>query len=299
MKNFDVIHFNLSPIWINGGNMLFAFAKMTGAATILNIHGIYQLEYLINHPHAEKLPSTIHNSLMNTLRSCKLADNIVVNSEYMCNNVVAWYGINRDKVAVIPNGVNLKMFVGNNDRIMLEGDPSILYVGHFSRLKGVDILIQAIAKLRYDLPSIKLHLVGGGGDHYLRLLARKEGIEKYIVFHGGVEHSMLPGYFKSANICVFPSRHEGFGLVILEAMASGTPLIASNIPSFQELISNGIDGRLFKSEDSVALSKEVIALYQDHHLREELSRNGLEKVKMYSWENIADKYISLYKCLHE
>ncbi len=150
----------------------------------------------------------------------------------MRNNVVVWYRLNRDKVAVIPNGVDLKMFTGNNDRILLEGDPSILYVGHFARLKGVDILIQAIAKLRIELPNIKLHLVGRGDVSHFALLAKKEGIEKHVVFHGWAEHSMLPSYYKSADICVFPSRHEGFGIVILEAMASGIPVIASNIPSF-------------------------------------------------------------------
>ena len=129
------------------------------------------------------------------------------------------------------------------------------------------------------------------------LLAKKEGIEKHVVFHGWVDQSKLSSYYKSADICVFPSRHEGFGLVVLEAMASGIPVIASDIPSFQEIISDGYDGKLFKSEDADDLSKEIIALYQDPHLRKKLSRNAFEKAKRYSWENIADKYISLYKCL--
>jgi glycosyltransferase involved in cell wall biosynthesis len=215
----------------------------------------------------------------------------------MRNNVVVWYRLNRNKVVVIPNGVDLKLFSGSNDRIQLEGDPAVLYVGYFSRLKGVDILIRAIAKLSSELPNIKLHLVGRGGDHYLALLAKKEGIEKHVVFHGWAKHSTLSSYYKSADICVFPSRHEGFGLVILEAMASGIPVIASDIPSFREIISDGIDGRLFKTEDTDALSKAVIALYQEPHLRKEFSRNAFKKAKRYSWENVADKYISLYKCL--
>jgi len=214
----------------------------------------------------------------------------------MRNNVVDWYKLNRDKIVVIPNGVDLKLFA-NKDKIFLEGDPSILYVGHFARLKGVDILIKAIAKLRIELPNIKLHLVGRGAVQHFALLAKKEGIDKHLVFHDWVEHSKLPRYYKSADICVFPSRHEGFGIVILEAMASGIPLIASDIPTFREIISDGIDGRLFKSEDADDLSRAVIALYQYPHLRKELSRNAFEKAKMYSWEKIADKYVSLYRSL--
>jgi glycosyltransferase involved in cell wall biosynthesis len=217
----------------------------------------------------------------------------------MKNNVVNWYRLNRDKVAVIPNGVNLKMFTESNDRIFLEGDPSILYVGHFSRLKGVDILIRAVAKLRTDLPNLKLHLVGNGNISYFEALCKKEGIEKYVIFHNWAKQSRIPSYYKSADICVFPSRHEGFGIVILEAMASGVPVISSDIPSFREIISNGIDGRMFKSQDVDALSKEVIALYRDPHLMRELTHNALEKVTEYSWEKIAEKYISLYKYLCE
>ena len=294
-KEFDILHFNVNPHWSNGSSMLLRFAKLRQTRTVLNIHGISQLERKAEQWHE----SISFIDWMRALSYSRLADRIVVNSEYMRNTVVVFYGLNRDKVVVIPNGVDLKMFLGSKDRIILEGDPSVLYVGHFARLKGVDILIRAIAKLRIELPNIKLHLVGRGNDRAFALLAKKEGIEKYVVFHGWAEQSLLSSYYKSADMCVFPSRHEGFGIVILEAMASGIPVIASDIPSFREIISNGIDGRLFKSEDVDALSKEVIALYQDPHLRKELTINAFEKVARYSWEKIADKYISLYKSLCE
>ena len=292
-KEFDIIHFNAGASWKNGTSMLLRFAKLRQTRTVLNIHGIPQLERRATQCHE---PVSFFD-WMPTLSYCNLADRIVVNSEFMRNNVVVWYRVNRDKVVVIPNGVDLKMFDGRNDRILLEGDPSVLYVGEFAMLKGVDILIRAIAKLSSELPNIKLHLVGRGGDRHFALLAKKERIEKHVVFHGWIKQSTLSSYYKSADICVFPSRHEGFGIVILEAMASGIPVIASDIPSFREIISDGIDGRLFKSEDADALSKAVIALYQDPHLRKELSHNAFEKAKRYSWENIADQYISLYKCL--
>jgi len=292
-KEFDIFHFNADPAWINGSSLLLRFAKLRQTRTVLNIHGILQLERKAEQWN-ESVPFRVW---IRTLSFSNLADRIVVNSEYMRNNVVFWYRLNRDKVVVIPNGVDLKVFAGSNDRILLEGDPSVLYVGHFARLKGVDILIRAIAKLRIELPNIKLHLVGRGNVPAFALLAKKEGIEKHVVFHGWVEQSTLSSYYKSADICVFPSRHEGFGLVILEAMASGIPVIASDIPTFREIISDGSDGRLFKSEDADSLSKEIIALYQDPYLRKELSRNAFEKATKYSWENIADKYISLYKSL--
>jgi glycosyltransferase involved in cell wall biosynthesis len=292
-KEFDIIHFNADPSWKNGSATLLRFAKLRHARTVLNIHGIPQLERKAEQWH-ESVPFI---DWLSTLSYCNLADRIVVNSEFMRNNVVTWYRLNRDKVVVIPNGVNLQMFTESNDRIMLEGDPSILYVGHLSRLKGVDILIRAVSKISSDLPTMKLHLVGNGNAPIFAALLKKEGIEKYVVFHNWAKPSKIPSYYKSADICVFPSRHEGFGIVILEAMASGTPVIASDIPSFREIISDSIDGRLFKSQDADALAKEVVALYRDPHLMKKFGQNALEKVKNYSWEKIAEKYISLYEYL--
>jgi glycosyltransferase involved in cell wall biosynthesis len=294
-KKIDIIHFNTNPSWINGSSLLLRFANLRQAHTVLTVHDIPYLEQQVEQI---STPFSFHQ-WSNIMRHSNLADRIVVNSEFMRNNVVTWYRINYDKIVVIPNGVDLKRFDGNNDRLELEGDPSVLCVGHISMRKGVDVLIQAIAKLKSELPNIKLHLVGGGNNRYAATLAKAEGIEKKVIFHGWAKRSLLPSYYKSADICVFASRHEGFGIVVLEAMASKTPVIASDIPSFREIISNGTDGMLFEPQNVDALSNEVITLYQDQNLRKELSRNAFEKVQKYSWEKIAEKYISLYKYLCE
>jgi phosphatidylinositol alpha-mannosyltransferase len=237
--------------------------------------------------------------LIHNLAFYNLVDRIVVNSEYMRTNAVTWYGIERDKIEVIPNGVDLRRFTGNDDKPVLDGDPTILYLGLLSSRKGIDVLIQAVAKLQSELPNMKLHLVGGGQMNDFQLLAKKKGIEKHVVFHGWAAHSMVPRYYKSADICVFPSRHEPFGITILEAMASGTPIIASNIGGFREILSNGKNGILFKSEDADALSKAILILYQDVGLRKKISHNALRTVMEYCWENIAERYVSLYRRLCE
>jgi len=110
---------------------------------------------------------------------------------------------------------------------------------------------------------------------------------------------MVPLYYNSADLCVFPSRHESFGLGILEAMASGIPVIASNIETFREILFNGKNAILFKSEDAEALSKAIHTLYQDVGLRKKISHNALRTVMEYRWENIAERYISLYRRLCE
>jgi glycosyltransferase involved in cell wall biosynthesis len=110
---------------------------------------------------------------------------------------------------------------------------------------------------------------------------------------------MIPRFYNSADFCVFPSRHESFGLGILEAMASGTPIIASNMGFFREILSNGKNGILFKSGDVDALSKAILILHQDLGLRKKISHNASRTIMEYRWENIAERYVSLYRRLCE
>jgi glycosyltransferase involved in cell wall biosynthesis len=292
-KEFDIVHFNTVPACIDGSLMLLKFAKRRGTHTVLNIHDIVPLEHKLE---PEQGPIS-YLGWSNILSSCKIVDIVVVNSEYMRNNVVTWYGISSDKIVVIPNGVDLRRFSTCDHKLRLEGDPAILYLGQLMRRKGVDVLFQAIAKLQSKLPRMKLHLVGSGYIEDFQLLAKKIGIEKNVVFHGWVASSMIPCYYKSADFCVFPSRHEGFGIVILEAMASGIPIIASDIGSFREITCNGSSALLFKPGDTAALSKAILALYQDLDLRKKISETALKTVMKYSWENIAERYVSLYRHL--
>ncbi len=285
-KEFNIIHFNYVPTWSNGGYILLKTAKTIGIPTVLNIHGIIQLEH-------KSIPFMI---LPRALSSCKLADKIVVNTEFMRAKVGKWYGISHDKMIVIPNGVSLDEFTPCKRKIKLEGDPAILNVGWCSKIKGFDVLAYAVSQLKSEFPNMKLHVLGGGYERYLPLL-RKEGIEKYVVFHGMIEHSIIPTYFRSVDICIIPSRHEGFPITLLEAMASGIPVIASNIGSLKEIISNGENGILFESENTSDLSKAILNLHRDEDLKKKISNNALKTAEKYSWESVANKYISLYTSL--
>jgi phosphatidylinositol alpha-mannosyltransferase len=170
-------------------------------------------------------------------------------------------------------------------------------LGALSKEKGLDILIEAIAKLRLELPRMKLHLVGSThlqpGNEF-RLQAKKEGVESHVVFYDWASQSMVPRFLKSADICVFPSRREGFSLAILEAMAAGVPIIASDIGGFREVLAGGKNGMLFKAGNADALSKSILSLHKDHDLGKKLANAALEAAKAYSWENVAERYISLY-----
>jgi glycosyltransferase involved in cell wall biosynthesis len=238
---------------------------------------------------------TTYEDLSTTLQYCRIADKIATYSEFMRTNIVTWYGVNRNKIAVIPNGVDVRKFSECDSELLLDGDPAILCLGKLTNFKSPDLPIQAIARLRSELPKIKLHIVGDGDKTTLELLAKKEKVEKQVVFHGYVGPEKTPQYYKAADVCVFPSRRDSAGITLLEAMSSGTPVIASDRGGTPEIISSGENGLLFQPEDADALPKAILALHQDSELRKTISRNALKTAAKYSWENIAEKYISLYK----
>jgi glycosyltransferase involved in cell wall biosynthesis len=303
-RKFNIIHFNVPPSiiqyrrtlrWVDGNYLLLKYAKTKGSYSVLNIHGITPLE---TEPSQNNLAAI---KTLDGVRACKKADRIVVNSQYMRSKVIAWYGANRDKVVVIPNGVDLDMFSVQNRRIVLSGDPAILFVGHLWWVKGVDVLLQAMVRLKSALPEAKLHLVGDKHEHEFeknyKLVAKRKGLEEQVIFHGHIPYSIIPYYYKSAALCVFPSIHEGFSITLLEAMASGTPVVASDIERFREILQDGENTVLFKSEDAVSLSTAILRLYADSGLRKKISQKASKTVMNYSWDSIAGRYVSLYKSL--
>jgi glycosyltransferase involved in cell wall biosynthesis len=306
-RKFNIIHFNVSPSiiqyrrtlrWVDGNYLLLKYAKTRGSCSVLNIHGITPLE---NEPSQKQKYLALKT--LDTAKACKKADGIIVNTEYMRSKVIAWYGANSDKIAVIPNGVDLEMFSVQNRRIVLSGDPAILFVGHLWWVKGVDILLQAMVRLKSALPEVKLHLVGDEHGHKYendyKLVAKRNGLERQVIFHGVVPHSIIPYYYKSATLCVLPSRHEGFSITMLEVMASGTPFVASDIGTFRDILHDGENALLFKSGDAVSLSTAILRLCADSGLRRKISQNASKTVMNYSWDSIAERYVSLYTSLFE
>ena len=158
--DFEIVHFNSNPYWIAGGPVLFKFAKVSGASTILNIHGIIPIEIILDNLRASYSGFTIHDALSSTLTNCKIADKIVTYSEFMRTNIVNWYGVSRDKIAVIPNGVDVRKFGGCNSEQLLEGDPAILYLGGITKFKSVDLLIQATSITSDRAPKNKITSCG-------------------------------------------------------------------------------------------------------------------------------------------
>jgi phosphatidyl-myo-inositol alpha-mannosyltransferase len=142
---------------------------------------------------------------------------------------------------------------------------------------------------------LKVHLVGYASKEYLDLVKRK-GLDDFFVFHGRIPHPLIPKYLKSADFGIYGSiLYEGFGISLVEAMASGLPVIASDIDTYRQIVSDGQDGLLFGRSNADALSKAILTMSTDFTLRRKISQNAQITTAKYDWGNIAEEYLSLYR----
>ena len=209
-----------------------------------------------------------------------------------------------EKIGVVPCGVNLDLFrpmdkAAARQRLGFAEDESIvLYVGRFDPIKGIDRLLEAMAYLKHRKRT-RLVIIGGddpGTPEYqnLRQLSAKFGIEKSVHFVGRIEQNQLPPYYSAADVLVVPSYYESFGLVGLESLACGTPVVASRVGAMQEIIEDGKTGLVVADltprglADSIAeiISNSVGPLSSAHAIRASILK--------YGWPNVAASVFNEY-----
>ena len=204
---------------------------------------------------------------------------------------------------IIPNGVDTERFNPKGSRRLreeVEADFIVLYVGRLVYRKGVHHLVEAMKLLAKREPGILLVIAGDGPlKRSLREKVESLGLDKQVLFLGRVDDSLLPDLYRSSDVFVMPSLFgESFGIVALEAMASGIPVIASAIGGLKEIIIDGVNGILLRDVNPETIADEIYRLYLDDTLRLYLSRKAREHVeKNYSWRNITrrieEEYVKL------
>lgn len=222
-------------------------------------------------------------------------DAVVVNSHFAAGIVQRIYDLPPGRLVEIPNGVEERFFSDPLEVPRWPGSPNILYLGRLSWSKGPDLLIRAMGLVVKRVPGALLHVVGDGpekGD--LMRLARDHVPPGKVIFHGYVPLADLPSYYAAADIYVAPLRMETFGIAILEAMASGLPVIATRVGSVPELIDDGHEGTLVPPGDVEALADTLVDLSMDRERAEILGVAGRLRASSYTWERVAERYIGLY-----
>lgn len=199
---------------------------------------------------------------------------------------------------IIPNGISLDQFHERADPLpkFMDGRPNILFVGRYNEpRKGFRYLIRAMPMIRSQFPDARLIVVGqGASERYEQFLAR-HGIDD-VVFAGFVPAEDLPRYYASCDVFVAPSTgRESFGLILLEALASSKPVVASAIAGYSGVIRSGIDGVLVEPKNPQALALAVVRVLADAGLRERLVASGAEHVRQFSWAVVAERLLAVYE----
>ena len=223
------------------------------------------------------------------------ATEVIVNSNYMKNEIQRLFGLPFDKINVIPNGINLSNFTGiERDydfrrQYAMDNEKIILYVGRLVYEKGVQHLIAAMPKILSNYNDAKLIIAGRGGMmDELRAEASNLGLNDKIYFTGYLNSKQVQKMYKCADVAVFPSTYEPFGIVALEAMLAGVPTVVSDVGGLDEIVTHGVDGMKSYAGNENSIADSVTALLYDHQLATNVSKKAKQKVKdQFNWEKIA------------
>jgi len=227
---------------------------------------------------------------------------VICCSKYMENELKNIFQLPKDKLKVIPNGVNLASFATKNQKISREsyaapGEKIVFYVGRLVREKGVQVLIDAAPKILARCPQTKFIIAGKGPfEDVLRRQVENLGITERVYFTGYVDGDVRNTLYSWADVAVFPSLYEPFGIVALEGMAARTPVVVSDTGGISEIVEHEVDGLKANTGDAHSLAEQVLRILSDEVLARKLKENAYCKVKkQYAWPEIARRTIDVYR----
>jgi len=232
------------------------------------------------------------------------ANKIIVTTDFMRREVCDHFHVPWEKVEIVPNGIDLRKFPEGVDRDAVRrrygihaNEKLVLCVGRLVPQKGVEFLIRAVPLMVSRHPEAKFVIVGDGWlKSHLEYLARSTEHGWKISFTGFIPDSELVALLKSADVLVVPSIYEPFGIVAIEGMAAGVPVVATQIGGLGEIIEQNKTGLLVYSRNPDSIAWGVDRVLSDPNHSKWLTQNALEKVqKTYSWEAIAMKTIKIYE----
>jgi glycosyltransferase involved in cell wall biosynthesis len=257
----------------------------------------------------KNIPEIAQTRLETEKRCLETADQIIATSpqeqEHMRSLISS-----KGKIAVIPCGTDIKRFGGctrlesrNKLNIELEAKV-ILYVGRFDRRKGIETLVRAVGynQVRQH-PDLKLIIVAGStpgkkdGQERERIegIVNELGLAEITTFAGRIEHTELPYYYAAADVCVVPSHYEPFGLVAIEAMASGTPVIASRVGGLEFTVIDELTGLLVPPQDELAFAQAINQVLSYPAWSRQLEKAARKRVESkFSWDGVAKQLEQQY-----
>lgn len=213
------------------------------------------------------------------------------------DELIRYYGASPEKIGVIPCGVNMEQFqpidkAVARHKLALSDDKILLFVGRIDPLKGVEQLLRAIPHLQ-SIRGLRLVVIGGDEDSQheierLQKLSSELNIRDSVTFRGLIKHDELPSFYSAADACVIPSYYESFGLVALESLACGTPVVTTDVGDLKSIIRQGETGYVVTDNAPQNLANKIDSLLSRPNYDSESALSIRSSVSRYSWTNIAE-----------
>jgi D-inositol-3-phosphate glycosyltransferase len=306
---YDIIH---SHYWMSGLAAASLSDLWAGVPIIHMFHTLGEMKNRIARSDMEREGEYRLNGERQVLSR---VDRIVVATLAELTQLRFLYKADQKKLVIVPPGVDVSRFYpipSDEAKIYIglkPGDRMILFVGRIEPLKGVDTLIQAMACLKLKDENRPVHLAIIGGDPsaspevmtaemaHLQKMCDQLGLDQSVVFLGKRDQDKLPYYYSAAEVLVMPSHYESFGMVALEAMACGTPVIASEVGGLAYLVRDGETGFTIPAEEPDTLCEKLSWLLNDDELRRKMSAQAAAYAQDYAWEKIAKQIVGVYEGL--
>lgn len=250
---------------------------------VLTVHDLIHIRF----PGERTLPKILYYEFI-LRRSVERAFRILTVSEFSRRQILEWANVREESVIVVKNGVGSE-FTPNGHR-MNPGFPYILYVGNHKPHKNLPRLLEAFAELCRENRGLRLCMTGNPGPILMEHI-RRLSLERRVVFLGTLSEAELASWYRGAELLAFPSLYEGFGLPVLEAMASGVPVVTSNVTALPEVA--GPAAVLVDPYDVASIAEGMRAVLDDTELRRKLRESGLRRAKAFTWEDTARKVIEV------
>jgi D-inositol-3-phosphate glycosyltransferase len=299
---YDVVH---SHYWLSGCSAT-VLQREWNLPMVHMFHTLGALKNSVARNHDEREPSL---RIANERRIVAQADRLIAANPAERQDLQAFYDADPSRISIIPCGVDVALFrplPRDQARALLNLPPDakiVLFVGRLEPIKGVDILLDALSHLNCDGCQGLALIVGGNldGAEAARLIAIRDrlGLTSSVRFVGAQEQRTLPYFYAAADVCVVPSFYESFGMVAIEAMACGLPVIASRAGGLQFTVRDGQNGVLVPPGDSMALAAALQQVLTDAGLRFRMGAEARRMAGDYSWKRVAEDMAGVYAALKE
>jgi glycosyltransferase involved in cell wall biosynthesis len=305
-EKFDLIHMHhlgyMAPI-----SSYAAIAnKFKKTPSVFTVHGIFHDPFLVKNvedPFNDRIKGNIATKfsllrLRNWFTHTPLNAQRITALTHWEKKELVGLGIDTKKINVVPNGVETSKFkknCGNYFKKMGVHGEILLFVGQPTKRKGWQYLVEAMPEILKEFPDAKMVFVGYRSTGVIEELCKKNGVEHNAVFLGYLHEKEKIDAFKSADVFVFPTLYEGFGIIFLEAMAAGLPVVTTNSAGNGEIIKNMKNGILVEPKSSSQIAKAVIKLLNSKKLRRRLGKNGIKLANEFDWRNVVKKYTDVYE----